>query len=411
MNQLGHGSFGSVTLTPDGHAKKKYYFDCQESALREVTISQLLFNEHIIPYVDQTYSPDEQSVTMHCAVGTLEGLIQSSYDYDKKFCDRTVRALTSAVAHMHLLGVIHRDIKPENVMVMKDATVRLTDFSMSKFECESDCHTPRCGTEFYMAPEMKTHNYNQAIDDWCVGVTLIELFTANDYDAENVHSTIKTVGTYDVHWEELLAGFHQEDPSKRLRCVDLSNDAKPKFCVAQSFFSPEQNHPIDVITGRLEIDDKYIPTISKLVNHLMTIKKCQMLEVAVCAACVILGYTTHEIDACFSVFRKYIIEYINAIRDQNPLAIYGCKINTDTVWKTPDVDPTMRSELYSDDETEAESDRSMSDSDSSDDSSTEPSEDDSSSDEEVSESTVNWSEYIQETADDDLKRMRRALRN
>ena len=53
----------------------------------------------------------------------------------------------------------------------------------------------------------------------------------------------------------------------------------------------------------------------------------------------------------------------------------------------------------------------MSDSDSSDDSSTEPSEDDSSSDEELSGSTVDWSAYIQETADDDLKRMRQALRN
>lgn len=91
-----------------------------------------------------------------------------------------VRKITSAVAHMHSMGVIHRDLKPENLLLTtreKDNTaeVKLIDFGLAKIMHEVSARS-FLGTKGYLAPEMLQRNaYDKAVDIWALGVIVFVL--------------------------------------------------------------------------------------------------------------------------------------------------------------------------------------------------------------------------------------------
>src|SRR5262249_19793975 len=72
--------------------------------------------------------------------------------------------IASAMAWVHKLGVVHRDLKPSNCIVMRDGTVRVTDFGLARVAgassiarlvatTASELDRTARGTPMYMAPE------------------------------------------------------------------------------------------------------------------------------------------------------------------------------------------------------------------------------------------------------------------
>ena len=92
--------------------------------------------------------------------------------------------LAQAVAGMHRRGVIHRDITPANIVLSRDGTPGLVDFtlatSLAEMRPEFTHHTEIVGTLAYMAPEQTGrtgHPVDQRADLYALGATLYELAT------------------------------------------------------------------------------------------------------------------------------------------------------------------------------------------------------------------------------------------
>ncbi|HEX4592268.1 MAG TPA: serine/threonine-protein kinase, partial [Gemmataceae bacterium] len=65
------------------------------------------------------------------------------------------RQLCAALQHAHAKGIIHRDLKPSNLMILKDGTLKLTDFGIAKGAdlTALTATNNTVGTAAYMSPE------------------------------------------------------------------------------------------------------------------------------------------------------------------------------------------------------------------------------------------------------------------
>ncbi|KAI8876611.1 kinase-like protein [Backusella circina FSU 941] len=79
-----------------------------------------------------------------------------------------------ALIYLHSKGFIHRDIKCENLLLGWNGEVKLADFGLATKNNRRN--RDRLGTSKWMAPEViREQNYDEKIDMWSMGVTLIEM--------------------------------------------------------------------------------------------------------------------------------------------------------------------------------------------------------------------------------------------
>ncbi|KAM7382060.1 hypothetical protein PAMA_012767 [Pampus argenteus] len=106
----------------------------------------------------------------------------SDYMYERK-CEPlplkeirpVLHQVTTALSHLHSIGIVHADLKPDNIMVtdrrQQPLKVKLIDFGLAEFVSEVKAGV--CTqTSWYRAPEVILRSlYNEAIDIWSLGVT------------------------------------------------------------------------------------------------------------------------------------------------------------------------------------------------------------------------------------------------
>ncbi|MHB9155976.1 MAG: serine/threonine protein kinase, partial [Endomicrobiales bacterium] len=84
---------------------------------------------------------------------------------------------------------IHRDIKPANIMLLKDGTIRITDFGIARITASSKTQTGTVlGTPSYMSPEQLSGDKVDGRSDlFSMGVMLYELLTGDKpFESETV---------------------------------------------------------------------------------------------------------------------------------------------------------------------------------------------------------------------------------
>jgi tetratricopeptide (TPR) repeat protein len=96
---------------------------------------------------------------------------------------RLLESLARAVQHAHQQGVVHRDIKPANILLARDGTPKVADFSLAR-QLDTDSGLTRTGAVFgtpsYMAPEQaegRSRDIGPATDIYALGAVLYECLT------------------------------------------------------------------------------------------------------------------------------------------------------------------------------------------------------------------------------------------
>ena len=112
--------------------------------------------------------------------GSLSELVKQRKETQKPFTDLEVssllRAVLSALAHIHEKDTMHRDLKPSNILIADRndlSSVKIIDFGLSeKYVFNEDGSSER-GTLFYMAPEVVSQGVvTKSVDMWAVGIIM-----------------------------------------------------------------------------------------------------------------------------------------------------------------------------------------------------------------------------------------------
>ncbi len=89
-----------------------------------------------------------------------------------------ITQIMKGLSHAHSRGIIHRDIKPQNIMVLRDGTVKVTDFGIACFSNGSNPSNEAIGSVHYISPEQAKGDYTDNRSDiYSAGVVLYEMLT------------------------------------------------------------------------------------------------------------------------------------------------------------------------------------------------------------------------------------------
>ena len=93
-----------------------------------------------------------------------------------------------ALEHAHSRGIVHRDIKPHNVMVLKNGSVKVTDFGIARMMSKGNTLTKEAlGSVHYISPEQaKGGRVDNRSDIYSLGVVMYEMMSGRPpYDGES----------------------------------------------------------------------------------------------------------------------------------------------------------------------------------------------------------------------------------
>lgn len=96
--------------------------------------------------------------------------------------------IAKALEHAHGRGIVHRDIKPHNVMVLKNGSVKVTDFGIARMMSKGNTLTKEAlGSVHYISPEQaKGGRVDNRSDIYSLGAVMYEMMSGRPpYDGES----------------------------------------------------------------------------------------------------------------------------------------------------------------------------------------------------------------------------------
>ena len=144
---------------------------------------------NIVSVYDVSSSPAADYIVMELIDGiTLKHYMEKKGTLNWKETLHFAIQIAKALEHAHSRGIVHRDIKPHNVMVLKNGSVKVTDFGIAQVMAKSNTLTKEAlGSVHYISPEQaKGGRVDNRSDLYSLGVVMYEMITGRvPYDGES----------------------------------------------------------------------------------------------------------------------------------------------------------------------------------------------------------------------------------
>ena len=149
----------------------------------------MLSHSNIVSVYDVSTSADADYIVMELIDGiTLKQYMEKKGVLNWKETLHFAIQIAKALEHAHSRGIVHRDIKPHNVMVLKNGSVKVTDFGIARVMSEGNTLTKEAlGSVHYISPEQaKGGRVDNRSDIYSLGVVLYEMMSGRPpYDGES----------------------------------------------------------------------------------------------------------------------------------------------------------------------------------------------------------------------------------
>lgn len=192
----------------------------------------VLSHPNIVKVYDVSFGDIIQYIVMEYIDGiTLKQYIERKQHLDEREAVYFTVQILRALQHAHSKGIVHRDIKPQNIMLLKDGTIKVTDFGIARFSrSEQRTMTDKAiGSVHYISPEQAKGDFTDEKSDlYSVGVLLYEMLTGKlPFEADSAVSVAIMQLQSEPVWprqikEDIPLGLEQivmhameKDPEKR----------------------------------------------------------------------------------------------------------------------------------------------------------------------------------------------------
>lgn len=161
-------------LASDADFRRRFHDESQAVAM--------LSHANIVSVYDVSRSDGLDYIVMELIDGlTLKQYMQRrGTPLNWREAQHFITQIMRALSHAHSRGIIHRDIKPHNIMVLRDGSVKVTDFGIAQLAsaAQNTMTQEAIGSVHYISPEQaKGSHVDCRTDIYSAGVVLYEMLT------------------------------------------------------------------------------------------------------------------------------------------------------------------------------------------------------------------------------------------
>jgi len=149
----------------------------------------MLSHPNIVSVYDVSNTNDADYIVMELIDGiSLKQYMEKKGILNWKETLHFALQIGKALEHAHSRGIVHRDIKPHNITVLKNGSVKVTDFGIARVMSKSNTLTKEAlGSVHYISPEQaKGGRVDDRSDIYSLGTVMYEMITGRPpYDGES----------------------------------------------------------------------------------------------------------------------------------------------------------------------------------------------------------------------------------
>lgn len=241
-----------------------------------------LSHPNIVSVYDVSRGGDMEYIVMELIDGiTLKQYMEKRGQLNWRESLHFITQIMRGLSHAHSRGIIHRDIKPQNIMVLRDGSVKVTDFGIACLADSAQTLTQEAlGSVHYISPEQARGDRPDARSDiYSSGVVLYEMLTGRlPFEGESAVSVaIQHLSSIPLAPREINPDIPEQ---LELICMKaMAPDLEHRYQSADAMIAdleafrknPEVEMKFDLSDLRPEENDEPTRTIRTMPSHTVTI--------------------------------------------------------------------------------------------------------------------------------------------